>query len=116
VGCSCCRCRLAMRTCRSAGSCTRTCGVGDATETTHALSALAFTHQVDELFAVVGTGNIRAEGAVRRNEMEWVGVTDKYFGMTLHVYRLRPADLDQSAQQNGLPGGPAHEPAWGKNQ
>ena len=89
---------------------------GYATETTHAVAAWAFTQQVDEVFAVVGPGNIRAEATVRRNGMEWVGVTDKYFGMTLHVYRLRPADLDRSAQQNQLPGAPAHEAAWGQDQ
>jgi hypothetical protein len=25
--------------------------------------------------------------------MDWVGETDKYFGLTLQVYRLRPGDL-----------------------
>jgi len=28
--------------------------------------------------------------------MEWVGETDKYFGLTLQVYRLRPDDLARS--------------------
>ena len=28
--------------------------------------------------------------------MTWVGETDKYFGLTLQVYRLRPSDLDKA--------------------
>ncbi len=91
-------------------------GHGYATETTHALAGWAFTQDVDEVFAVVQPGHLRAEATARRNGMEWVGVTDKYFGMTLHVYRLRPADLDQSTQPNQLPGGPAQEPSWGRDQ
>jgi hypothetical protein len=26
--------------------------------------------------------------------MEWVGETEKYYGLRLQVFRLRPADLD----------------------
>jgi len=48
--------------------------------------------------------------------MEWVGETGKYFGLTLQVYRLRPADLDRSAQQNHLPGSPAGDPPRGHDQ
>lgn len=70
--------------------------------------------QVDEVFAVVGPGHLRAEAAARRNGMEWVCVTDKYFGVTLHVYRLRPADLERSAQQNQLHRRPAREPSWAR--
>jgi hypothetical protein len=63
-----------------------------------------------------GPGNIRAEATAHRNGTGWVGITDKYFQMTLIVYRLRPADLDRTTQQNQLPGAPAHEPSWGKDQ
>jgi hypothetical protein len=28
--------------------------------------------------------------------MEWVGETDKYYGLQLQVYRLRKADLDDT--------------------
>jgi hypothetical protein len=31
---------------------------------------------------------------LRRVGMEWVGVTDKYYNLTLEVYRLRRGDLD----------------------
>ena len=40
-------------------------------------------------------GNSRAAATARRNGMSWVGETDKYYGLTLQVYRLRPADLDR---------------------
>jgi hypothetical protein len=32
-------------------------------------------------------------GAIRRLGMQWVGETDKYHGLRLQVYRLRPDDL-----------------------
>ncbi|WP_199432997.1 GNAT family N-acetyltransferase [Qaidamihabitans albus] len=72
-------------------------GHGYASEATHALADWAFRHDIDELFAVVRPGNTRAAATVRRNGMEWVGETDKYFGLTLQVFRLRPADLDRPA-------------------
>ena len=81
-------------------------GRGYATETTHAVARWAFTHNVEEVFAVVRPENVRAAATVRRNGMEWVGETDKYFGVSLHVYRLRPADLDRSVDQNGCPAPP----------
>jgi hypothetical protein len=48
--------------------------------------------------------------------MEWVGETDKYFGLTLQVYRLRPADLDRSVEQNQLPGARAGDPVAGTDR
>jgi hypothetical protein len=42
---------------------------------------------------VVRPANRRAEATVRRIGMEWVGETEKYFGLRLQVYRLRPPDL-----------------------
>jgi hypothetical protein len=38
--------------------------------------------------------NSRAEATARRIGMEWVGETDKYYGLRLQVFRLRPGDLD----------------------
>ncbi|RRO16982.1 N-acetyltransferase [Saccharopolyspora rhizosphaerae] len=77
---------------------------GYATEATHALAQWAFRQDVDELYAVVRPDNTRAVSAVRRNGMEWVGETSKYFGQTMQLYRLRPADLTQ-AQPGALPPG-----------
>jgi RimJ/RimL family protein N-acetyltransferase len=48
---------------------------------------------VDEVFAVARPQNTRAAAMARRMGMEWVGETDKYYDLRLHVYRLRPADL-----------------------
>ncbi|WP_253863304.1 GNAT family N-acetyltransferase [Prauserella halophila] len=82
-------------------------GRGYASETGFALAGWAFTHDVDELYAVVRPDNTRAAATVRRNGMQWVGETDKYFGTTLQVYRLRPADLEQAAPIGHLP--PAYQ-------
>jgi len=71
-------------------------GHGYATESTHGVAGWAFAQDLEELFAVVRPGNSRAAAVARRNGMEWVGETDKYFGLTLQVYRLRPADLARS--------------------
>jgi hypothetical protein len=46
------------------------------------------------VFAVVRPGNLRGVATVRRVGMEWVGETTKYYGLSLHVYRLWKADLD----------------------
>lgn len=74
-------------------------GNGYATETTHGVAGWAFTQETDELFAVVRPGNARAAAVARRNGMEWVGETDKYFDLTLQVYRLRPDDLARTLEQ-----------------
>ena len=39
-------------------------------------------------------GNLRGVATARRVGMAWVGETDKYYGLTLQVYRLSKADLD----------------------
>jgi RimJ/RimL family protein N-acetyltransferase len=78
-------------------------GHGYASETTDALAHWAFQHDVGEIFAVVRPGNVRAAATVRRNGMEWVGETGKYFGMTLQVFRLRRADFDATAPTTLLP-------------
>ena len=74
-------------------------GHGYASETTHAIANWAFSQDISEIFAVVRPGNTRAARSVRRNGMEWVGETSKYFGLTLQVFRLRSADLDRQAPE-----------------
>lgn len=71
-------------------------GQGFATEATHAVAGWAFHQTAEEVFAVVRPGNARAAATAKRNGMSWVGETDKYYDLTLQVYRLRPADLDGS--------------------
>lgn len=70
-------------------------GHGYASEAGHATAHWAL-HQpgVDELFAVVRPANRRAAATAERIGMEWVGETDKYYDLRLHVYRLRAGDLD----------------------
>jgi RimJ/RimL family protein N-acetyltransferase len=72
-------------------------GSGLAGEVGHALAHYAFSNGLDEIFAVVRTRNERAVAVAEQIGMEWVGETEKYFGLRLHVYRLRPADLDRPA-------------------
>ncbi|TDD39826.1 GNAT family N-acetyltransferase [Saccharopolyspora elongata] len=74
-------------------------------EAMFALVRWAFEHEVDELFAVVRPDNVQAAETVRDNGMEWAGKTDKYFGQTVELYRLRPADLDRLAPRADLPPG-----------
>lgn len=78
-------------------------GHGYASETTHALAQWTFSKDIAEIFAVLKPGNTRAAATVRRNGMQWVGETSKYFGMPLQVFRLRPADLDRAAPEARLP-------------
>jgi ribosomal-protein-alanine N-acetyltransferase len=73
-------------------------GRGYAIEGARALAAWAFDQQsAHELFAVVRPANQRAAALARRLGMEWVGETDKYYDLTLQVYRLRPVDLQAAA-------------------
>jgi RimJ/RimL family protein N-acetyltransferase len=78
-----------------------------AREAMFALASWAFSHEVDELFAVVRPENTNTAATVRQNGMHWVGETTKYFGLDLQVFRLRQADLDQSAPTGHRP--PNHE-------
>jgi RimJ/RimL family protein N-acetyltransferase len=80
-------------------------GHGYASEAGRALARWAFEHGEEELFAVVRPSNTRAAAVALRIGMEWVGETDKYYGLTLQVYRLRRADLtaQEAAQTSGLP-------------
>lgn len=70
-------------------------GRGYGAEAGHAVAHQAFEKAgLSEVFAVVRPGNDRAVATARRVGMEWVGETTKYYGLLLHVYRLRRADLD----------------------
>lgn len=71
-------------------------GRGYASESSRAIADWAFEQGLEELFAVVRPNNTRAAAVAHRNGMEWVGETDKYFGMTLQVYRLRPGPDDRA--------------------
>lgn len=72
-------------------------GRGLASEAGHAVAHYAFSHGIDEVFAVVRTRNVRGIATARRVGMEWVGETDKYYRLPLQVYRLRQGDLDMPA-------------------
>lgn len=69
-------------------------GHGYGAEAGHAVAHQAFESDVSELFAVVRPGNQRGIATARRVGMEWVGETDKYYDLTLQIYRLTKADLD----------------------
>ena len=68
-------------------------GQGFAIEAARAVATWAFASSAHELFAVMRPANERAEKLARRLGMQWVGETDKYYGLRLQVYRLRPPDL-----------------------
>jgi RimJ/RimL family protein N-acetyltransferase len=68
-------------------------GSGYATEAGRAVAGWAFAEGFDEVLAVARVTNARAAATARRIGMEWVGETDKYYGLRLQVFRLRPADL-----------------------
>lgn len=69
-------------------------GHGYGAEAGHAVAHQAFANGVPEVFAVARLGNARGAATARRVGMEWVGETDKYYGLTLQVYRLTAPDLD----------------------
>jgi RimJ/RimL family protein N-acetyltransferase len=71
-------------------------GQGYSVEAGHAVAHYALQeHHAEEVFAVVRPANKRAAAAARRMGMEWCGETEKYYQLSLDVYRLRLADLDQ---------------------
>jgi len=72
----------------------QTWGRGYATEAGRAVARWAFAEGFDEVVAVARVTNARAAATARRIGMEWVGETEKYYGLRLQVFRLRPADLD----------------------
>ena len=71
----------------------RAWGNGYAAEAGHAVAHFAFASGADEIFAVVRPRNARGAATAQRVGMEWVGETDKYYALTLQVYRLRKGDL-----------------------
>ncbi len=75
-------------------------GHGYASEGARGLAKWAFGQSASELFAVVRPGNERAAWIARRLNMEWVGETEKYYDLTLQVYRLRPGDLADATASN----------------
>ena len=78
-------------------------GNGYAAESTPAVAGWAFDQGLEEVYAVVRPGNTRAALVALRNGMEWVGETDKYFGMRLRVYRLRPGPHLTDPDSSPLP-------------
>jgi RimJ/RimL family protein N-acetyltransferase len=68
-------------------------GHGYASETGLALARWAFEQGIEEVVALVRPANARAVAMVRRIGMEWVGETEKYHGLRLQQFRLRPGDL-----------------------
>jgi [ribosomal protein S5]-alanine N-acetyltransferase len=71
-------------------------GHGYAREAAHALAEWAFTQGLEEMFAVMRPRNTRAVALARRLGMEWTGETEKYYGLRLDVYRLRPENLGKT--------------------
>ena len=71
-------------------------GSGYAVEAATALIRWAFSHDVDELFAVATPHNRRAIATAGRIGMEWVGETDKYYDRVLQIYRIRPDDIAET--------------------
>jgi len=69
-------------------------GHGYAAEAGHAVAHHAFAEAVDEVFAVVRPQNARGAATAVRVGMEWVGETEKYYGLRLQVYRLRKGEID----------------------
>jgi RimJ/RimL family protein N-acetyltransferase len=71
----------------------RVWGRGYATEIGRAAARRAFETGIEEVFAIVRPGNERSTAVARRLGMEYVGRTEKYYGLHAELYRLRPADL-----------------------
>ena len=68
-------------------------GHGYASEAGLALARWAFEQGIEQVVALVRPANTRAMATVRRIGMELVGETEKYHGLRLQEYRLRPGDL-----------------------
>jgi RimJ/RimL family protein N-acetyltransferase len=68
-------------------------GQGYATEIGRAAAERAFRTGIEEVFAVVRPGNDRSMAVALRLGMEYVGNTEKFYGVRMRLYRLRPGDL-----------------------
>jgi RimJ/RimL family protein N-acetyltransferase len=77
-------------------------GRGYATEIGRAAADRAFRTGIEEVFAVVRPGNRRSLGVARRLGMEYVGNTEKFYGVRMELYRLRPGDLASPADLREL--------------
>ena len=77
-------------------------GRGYATEIGRAAAQRAFDTGIEEVFAIVRPGNARSSAVARRLGMEYVGRTDKYYGLHAELFRLRPGDLISSRELRGL--------------
>jgi RimJ/RimL family protein N-acetyltransferase len=82
-------------------------GQGYATEIGRSAAERAFQTGIEEVFAVVRPGNKRSMAVARRLGMDYVGITEKFYGLRMELYRLRPgdlisrADLRELAEQHG---------------
>jgi RimJ/RimL family protein N-acetyltransferase len=70
-------------------------GHGYAIESGLALARWAFDQGIEQVIALVRPTNTRAAATVGRIGMDWVGETEKYHGLRLQEYRLRPGDLPE---------------------
>jgi RimJ/RimL family protein N-acetyltransferase len=77
-------------------------GRGYATEIGRAAAQRAFETGIEEVFAIVRPGNARSSAVARRLGMEYVGRTEKYYGLHAELFRLRPGDLISSQELRGL--------------
>jgi RimJ/RimL family protein N-acetyltransferase/predicted GNAT family acetyltransferase len=68
-------------------------GHGYATEIGRALALWAFGQGIEQVIALVRPANTRAAATARRIGMEWAGETEKYHGLRLQEFLLRPGDL-----------------------
>jgi RimJ/RimL family protein N-acetyltransferase len=66
---------------------------GYATEAAAAVLRWGLEHGAGEVFAVSRPSNEATEAVARKLGMEWVGETEKYYGLRLEVRRLRLGDL-----------------------
>jgi len=73
----------------------RAWGHGYAIESGLALARWAFDQGIEQVIALVRPTNTRAAATVGRIGMDWVGETEKYHGLRLQEYRLRPGDLPE---------------------
>ncbi len=76
-------------------------GRGYATEIGRAAARRAFETGIEEVFAIVRPGNERSSSVARRLGMEYVGRTDKYYGLHAELFRLRPGDLLSDVELRG---------------
>ena len=77
-------------------------GRGYATEIGRAAARRAFETGIEEVFAIVRPGNERSSAVARRLGMEYVGRTDKYYGLHAELFRLRPGDLISALELRDL--------------